>query len=104
MDNEQFLADVKALLRRAFPERLRGVVLYGSHARGDTTADSDIDLLVLLEPPVHVGPDLDAVVGALYPLQLGLDHPIIALPVPYPSFEAGEFGLYRNAKREGIRG
>jgi predicted nucleotidyltransferase len=103
MRNEQFLADVKASLHRVFADRLRGVVLYGSMARGDATADSDIDLLVLLNPPVDLGPDLDAIVRTLYPLQLDLERPINALPIPFPSYEAGEFGLYRNAQREGIR-
>jgi predicted nucleotidyltransferase len=100
--NQQFLADVKARLLDVFADRLRGVVLYGSSARGDAAPDSDIDLLVLLDPPVNLGPDVDAVVGTLYPLQLELERRINALPVPYPSYEAGEFGLYRNAKREGV--
>jgi len=38
--------------RDAFGERLHRLILYGSHARGDATEDSDIDLLVVLnEPP-----------------------------------------------------
>ena len=102
MHNQQFLAEAKSRLVRVLADRLRGVVLYGSSARGDAAPDSDIDLLVLLDPPVNLGPDLDAVVSTLYPLQLELDRPINAMPVPYPSYEAGEFGLYRNAKRKGI--
>ena len=101
--NDQFLTDVKSRLGRVFADRLRGVVLYGSRARDDATEDSDIDLLVLLDPPVDLGPDLDTIVRTLYPVQLDLEHTINALPIPYPSYEAGEFGLYRNAQREGIR-
>ncbi len=36
------------LLKNRFASRLYGVVLYGSKARGEATADSDIDLLVIL--------------------------------------------------------
>jgi len=35
--------------RRRFPERIRSVVLFGSHARGDAGPESDIDLLVLVD-------------------------------------------------------
>ncbi|MFQ5987047.1 MAG: nucleotidyltransferase domain-containing protein [Thermoplasmata archaeon] len=58
----------EALLRR-FGENLRGVLLFGSVARGDWTKDSDIDLLVLLQeyPTDRVGvvADLLAVRKAL---------------------------------------
>ncbi|MFC1452848.1 nucleotidyltransferase domain-containing protein [Verrucomicrobiota bacterium] len=36
-------------VREHFAKRLRGVRLYGSAARGDWTAESDIDILVLLD-------------------------------------------------------
>lgn len=38
-----------ALLKNHFSEHLRRVVLYGSRARGDFRADSDIDLLIVLK-------------------------------------------------------
>ena len=41
----------KEVLVRQYGKRLKGVILYGSMARGQATSDSDIDLLVLLEPP-----------------------------------------------------
>ena len=34
--------------------RLKRVILFGSHARGDARPDSDIDLLVVLEGPVDI--------------------------------------------------
>ena len=47
--SRQFLKRVKSLLDAAFGERLRGVILYGSEARGKAAPDSDIDLLVEME-------------------------------------------------------
>jgi len=41
--------EATAALARAFAERLRGVWLYGSRARGDHRPDSDLDLLVVLD-------------------------------------------------------
>jgi uncharacterized protein len=92
---------IRSRLEVAFQDRLQGVFLYGSEARGEARRDSDLDLMVLLEEPVRLGEDLETIVDALYPVQLEIEAPIHALPVSAQSFEAGEYGIYRRAKREG---
>jgi predicted nucleotidyltransferase len=94
--------EIRSRLEAVFHDRLRRVLLFGSEARGDAEEASDVDLLVLLEGPVRLGKDLEAIVEALYPLQMELDSPIHALPVPAETFEAGDYSLYREVKREGI--
>ncbi|MEW6261719.1 MAG: nucleotidyltransferase domain-containing protein [Thermodesulfobacteriota bacterium] len=103
MDREAFLRRVKALLAEAFGERLQGVVLYGSEARGEAQPDSDIDLLVLLSDVADWGDDLEIIIETLYDLQLEVFRPISAHPVDYDAFTAGACALYRNARKEGIR-
>ncbi len=102
MDRDQLLTQIKTSLHDAFGDRLRGIVLYGSEARGDADKDSDIDLLVLLKGPIALGKDLETIIHALYPLQLEVLRPLHATPVNVESYEAGEFALYRNAKEEGV--
>ena len=96
------LAAIKARLEQAYGDRLRGVVLYGSSARGEVTDMSDLDILVLLDGPVLLGTELRRIIDVLYDVQLQSDRPIHALPVDANAYEAGEFGLYRNAKHEGV--
>ena len=102
MLSEDVLQRIKASLATAFPSRLRGIMLYGSEARGEEAHDSDVDLLVLLSGPIDRGQDLRACIHALYPLVLEIDRPIHAKPVDVADYEAQVFPLYREAMREGL--
>ncbi|UCD72018.1 MAG: nucleotidyltransferase domain-containing protein [Syntrophobacterales bacterium] len=52
------------LLKQTFGDSLVSLVLYGSVARGDAEADSDIDLLLILrDPPNNYHRRLDQVLG-----------------------------------------
>lgn len=93
---------IRTLLAEAFGDRLQGVVLYGSEARGTADPDSDANLLVLLAGPMSLGKDLRKIIDALYPLQLELERPIHALPVDAQEYAEGGFSLYRNAIKEGV--
>lgn len=50
--NEQMrkiLSELSELLQQVYGNRLKSVIVYGSVARGTSTKDSDIDILVLVE-------------------------------------------------------
>lgn len=102
MTRDELLSEIKARLQRAFGERLQGVVLYGSEARGEAHPDSDIDLLVLLTGPVEDRRDSWQCIDTLYPVVLETGRPIHAEPVDVHEYRAAEAGLYREAQREGV--
>lgn len=43
------MAKLRAGLQAIYGERLKGVYLFGSYARGDADAESDVDVLVILD-------------------------------------------------------
>ncbi len=102
MDRASLLDEIRSHLQRTFGRRLRGVVIHGSEARGDAKNDNDVDVLVLLDGPVHLDDDLDRILHSLHPLQLEVDRIIEAFPVTYEDYETGRLPIYRNAKREGV--
>lgn len=82
--------------------KLNALVLYGSAAREQLMPQSDIDLLVLLEPPLDYFKELRTLVDLLYPLQLEATHWISAKPAATDEFEQGLTQLYRNIQQDGI--
>ena len=103
LDTRTLLARIKSRLQAVYGDRLRGVVLYGSEARGEATPDSDVDILVLLTGPVALGRELRTIIEALYPLQLAMDRVLEAFPVDEADYLRRDYAWYRNAQKEGIQ-
>jgi predicted nucleotidyltransferase len=88
-EDRQAVEAAIAILRDRFP--VRRVVLFGSKARGDSDADSDIDLLVLTERKL-TWQERDAVTSALFELQLRMD---VVLSTLVLSMEEWNGGFYQ---------
>ena len=108
MTQAELLQRIKELLQSLYGSRFRGLVLYGSVARGDERPDSDIDLLCLLDGPVSLWREIQNTTRAVYDIALsridddGEYRTINIIPVEALSFEAGDCGFYREAKHEGV--
>lgn len=101
MSVAKVLEQCRAILQTYYGSRFKGLVLYGSTARGQASSTSDIDLLVLLSQPFDYFQELRRIIDLLYPIQLESDQLISAKPAPLDEFEQGTIQLYRNAKMEG---
>jgi DNA-binding transcriptional regulator YiaG/predicted nucleotidyltransferase len=102
MTQAEILQKCKLILESNYKSQFKGLILYGSTARNQSSSASDIDLLVLLGQPFDYFRELRRIVEMLYPLQLESDQLISAKPASLDDFERGAIQLYRNAKREGV--
>src|SRR5436853_613454 len=67
-------------LRDLYGDRYCGLLLYGSYARGEADEGSDVDLLVLLEGPVHPVRELLRMEPVTWPLCLHSGFLLSVLP------------------------
>ncbi|WP_337286325.1 nucleotidyltransferase domain-containing protein [Candidatus Methylomirabilis sp.] len=98
----ELLKKCKTALQGYYGSQFQGLIVYGSMARDQASSASDIDLLVLLNPPFDYFRELRRIIELLYPLQLESDKLISAKPAPLDEFEHGSIQLYRTVKREGV--
>lgn len=101
-NNDPTLQACRTLLQTLYGPRLRGVVLYGSCARGTEDADSDIDLMVLLDGPVDGAQEIHRIWTVLYPVQLASARLLSVVPVDATLYAQGAYALYRQAQAEGM--
>jgi predicted nucleotidyltransferase len=103
MSAEALVKRIRRDLEAAFGDRLKGVVLYGSEARGEAGSDSDVDVLVLLEGPLSLWDDTRTTALLLQGVQSEMGRALHAMPVDADAYLAGGYALFREASREGIR-
>lgn len=97
----QYLSEIKKI----YGIHLKSVILYGSYARGDYTADSDIDILLLVDLKQE---EIDAYSDALSELgyEYNVENDVWVMPVvkniQHFSQWAAAYPFYSNVQKEGV--
>ena len=90
-------------LREQYPERIREAVLFGSKARGDSRAWSDIDVLIIVDSEEwqfkHAISDVGSRVSLEFDVVIG---PRVIGEERWARMARNDSGLYRNIAAEGI--
>jgi predicted nucleotidyltransferase len=96
-------AELRRELDALYGDRLVRVLLFGSQARDEAVSGSDIDVLVVLKPPVRPGPEIGHVGPITARLSLNHDVVISCTFVSAERYALEQTPLLVNARREGIR-
>ena len=96
---------VVAVAKQTCGDRLRGVILYGSYARGDFQEWSDVDIMVLADADDSACRQfVRKIIEELVELNHHMNLLLSVLVKPYQQFEhfKRDYAFYRNVDKEGI--
>ena len=102
MDVEPILQELKQRLQELYGERLKGLYLFGSHARGEASADSDIDVAVILDDFKSVGEEIRRWSKVRTELSLRYECVIALVPIREADWHLRHSTLLMNLHREGV--
>jgi predicted nucleotidyltransferase len=96
------LAELRASFEREYGERLVKLILFGSHAREDAEAGSDIDILVVLKGAVKAGDEIARMGETTAGLSLKHDVVISCVFMTEERYNNEQSPLLLNVRREGL--
>lgn len=99
----QLVNQVKNHLITTYGEKIREVILYGSHVRGEPTKDSDIDILVLIDDSIDPFEVRRSLSDLLFDILLEEGELISVVVLPEDFFENYNYPFMLNVKKEGVR-
>lgn len=96
------LIHLKQDLTKLYGDRLLHLTLFGSQARGDAEPESDIDVLVVLKPPVNPGEEIKRTGKIIADISLHYDAVISCIFLDEIYYQTRNGSLLRNIRKEGI--
>ncbi len=102
-DLRELLGQLDRGLAELYGGRYRGLVLFGSYARGEASEEgSDVDLLLLLEGEVESWREYLKAEPIKWPLSLESGYVLSVFPVSVEAYLEPHKPFLMNARREGV--
>jgi hypothetical protein len=95
------LRELREQLDALYGSRLHAVVLYGSYARNEAHAGSDVDVMVVLEGDVDPYDEMKRMSNLGHEVSAKHDELVTLFPVARSRFEEQSEPVVRDAHREG---
>ena len=100
---QQIASEYKVGLKKLYGNQLVELILFGSHARGDFHAESDVDFAVVLSSPdLHLAVEILKTAPLALQLELKYGLMLSTLPVSPDKKKAAMQGVYQDIRKEGI--
>lgn len=98
----EILQELRQELESMYGDRLVQLVLYGSQARGDADAESDIDVLVVLSGELDYGAEIERTSYLTSDLSLKYDVVLSRIFVQEDRYDKEQSPFLINVRREGV--
>lgn len=99
----QLVNRIKNHLIKTYGEKIKDVILYGSHVRGEATKDSDIDILVLVDDSIDPFEVRRSLSDLLFDILIEKGELISVVVIPKDFFENYNYPFIMNVKKEGVK-
>ncbi len=99
---QTILTELKTKLAAEYGSRLVNVILFGSQARGDATAESDIDVMIVLKETVNPFAEIDRTGRLASELSLKYDTSISRTFMSEQDYRHEQNSFIFNVQREGV--
>jgi predicted nucleotidyltransferase len=96
------LNDLRKGLVTLYGERLKGVYLYGSFARGTAHVTSDIDVLVVLSGKLQPGREITRMGPVVSKVCLGYNVLVSVVPMAEEEYREGRLSFAQNVRADAV--
>jgi len=98
----RILGKLRQGLRRTYGERLNGVYVFGSYARGEATPDSDLDVLIVLDRLDDYGEEINRTSHLISSLSLDCGTSLSRVFVSQSQWAEGQTAFLQNVREEAV--